>query len=78
MHIEAISNGLGSPSMMLCVLAQRGEIPATVSISADTGSEITRLCSDGVYRSNQQYVDEILRPQFSDTMRIFFHKSPSR
>jgi len=76
LHIDAISNGLGAPSMMLMLLAQRKEIPATVSITADTGSELTRLCSDGVYRSNDQYVQEIVRPAFaSNGMTIFFHQS---
>lgn len=78
LHIESISNGLGAPSMMLMLLARQKEIPATVSVTADTGSELTRLCSDGVYRSNEQYMHEIVRPNFSNDLAIFFHQGSGR
>lgn len=43
-HIESISNGLGAPSMYLFWLAGQRQIPATISITADTGDENDRIC----------------------------------
>ena len=42
-------------------MAIRKEIPATVSITADTGAENDRLWNTG-RRTNQQYFDEIIVP----------------
>ena len=61
-HLESISNGLGAQSMLLCVLACRGEIPATVSITGDTGWESDRTCSDGRKMTSEQYFDEVAAP----------------
>lgn len=47
MHANWLSNGLGGQSMFLLMLAAKREIPATVSITADTGSENDRVCSTG-------------------------------
>lgn len=62
MHIESISNGLGAPSLLLLIMAIRKEIPATVSISADTGWENDRIWNTGRRSSNQQYFDEVIVP----------------
>lgn len=51
-HIEALANGMGGPSMYLLWLACQKRIPATVSITADTGvgerlSALHRRAHDG-------------------------------
>ena len=61
-HIEAISNGMGSQSMMMCVLAAEGKIPATLSISADTGSELDCLWSTGERTTAKEYFDQVIEP----------------
>lgn len=62
MHLEILSNGLGGPSMYLLTLAARREIPATISITADTGAEEDRLCSNGRRMSARQFFDEVVVP----------------
>lgn len=42
-----LSNGLGGQSMYMLYLAAQQRIPATLSITADTGSETDRVCSTG-------------------------------
>lgn len=61
-HVESISNGLGSQSMYLLVLAADKEIPATVSITADTGSENDRLWNTGERTSAREYFDRVVVP----------------
>lgn len=65
-HIEAISNGLGAPSMYMLVLACERRIPATISISADTGAEFDRLTNTGRRMAARQYFDEIVTPLARD------------
>jgi hypothetical protein len=60
--IEAISNGLGSQSMEMVLLAIRGEIPASVSITADTGSEKDRLWSNGERTTAREYFERVVVP----------------
>ncbi len=62
MHIEAISNGMGSQSMMMSVLAAEGKIPARLSISADTGSEDDCLWSTGERTTAKEYFDRVIEP----------------
>jgi hypothetical protein len=62
MHLESISNGLGAPSLLLLIMAIRKEIPATVSISADTGWENDRVWNTGRRSTNRQYFDEVIVP----------------
>lgn len=62
MHIEAISNGLGAPSMYLVLLAQRGIIPATFSITADTGAENDRLMNTGERITAGEYFARVVEP----------------
>lgn len=62
MHLESVSNGLGAPSLWLLLMAIRKEIPATVSITADTGAENDRLWNTGRRSTNQEYFDEIIVP----------------
>jgi len=60
--VNVVSNGLGSQSMYLMVLAARREIPATVSITADTGSENDCLWSTGRRSTAREYFEEIILP----------------
>lgn len=62
MHLESISNGLGAQSMELVHMAGEGLIPATVSISADTGWENDRTRSDGVKCTTKQYFEDVCAP----------------
>lgn len=62
MHLESISNGLGAPSLLLLIMAIRKEIPATVSISADTGWENDRIWNTGRRSTNEQYFNEVIVP----------------
>lgn len=61
-HLESLSNGLGAQSMWLLFLATRGDIPATVSITADTGWENDRLWSTGRRSSSEVYFTEVVKP----------------
>ena len=62
MHIETISNGFGAPSMYMMVLAGQGEIPATISISADTGWERDCLLSTGERVTANQFYHDVIKP----------------
>lgn len=62
MHLESLSNGLGAQSMLLFLMACRREIPATVSITADTGWEADRTWSNGRHSSLPDYFNEIVKP----------------
>lgn len=62
MHIEAISNGLGGQSMYLLLLAGEGVIPATVSITADTGWENDCLWSTGERTTAREYFERVTAP----------------
>jgi hypothetical protein len=60
--IESISNGLGSQSMFLMLLASKGIIPARISITADTGSELDCLWNNGRRTSAKIYFNEVVAP----------------
>jgi len=60
--LEVISNGLGSQSMGLLVLAAHGDIPASVSITADTGAEKDRVWNTGERTTAQEYFERIVLP----------------
>lgn len=62
MHLESLSNGLGAQSMLLFLMACRREIPATVSITADTGWESDRTWSTGRKSTSKGYFDEVVVP----------------
>lgn len=62
MHLESLSNGLGAPSLLLLVMAIRGEIPATVSITADTGWENDRLWNTGERTTSEEYFNRVIVP----------------
>jgi len=62
MHLESLANGLGAPSLWLLLMAIRKEIPATVSITADTGWENDRLWNTGRRSSSEQYFNEVVVP----------------
>lgn len=62
LQIEAISNGLGGPSIYMLWLAGQGRIPATVSITADTGAENDRLWSTGERTTAAEYYERVVVP----------------
>lgn len=62
MNLESISNGLGAPSMLLLIMALHKEIPATVSISADTGWENDRIWNTGERTTNEEYFNRVVVP----------------
>lgn len=66
MHIEIISNGLGAPSIYLLILAREGKIPATVSITADTGAENDRLWNTGERTTAREYWERVVEPLARD------------
>ena len=66
MHIDIISNGMGGPSMYMLVLAAEGKIPATLSIAADTGSELDRVLNTGERLTTEDYHREIIEPYAHD------------
>ena len=61
-HLESTSNGLGAQSMLLFLMACRREIPATVSITANTGWEADRTWSNGRRGPISEYFNEIVVP----------------
>lgn len=61
-HIEGLSNGLGAQSVYMLVMAAERRIPATISITADTGWERDRLWSDGTRSSSEEYFDRVVLP----------------
>lgn len=66
LHIETISNGLGGPSMYMLWLAGQKKIPATVSITADTGAEQDRVWSNGRRTSAAEFYQEVVVPLASE------------
>lgn len=64
MRIEALSNGLGGQSMYCGWLASQGRIPATISISADTGSEEDCDWNTGEKTSARYYFEQVAKPLF--------------
>lgn len=61
-HVEYLANGLGGPSVLLLVWACEGRIPATISITSDTGSETDRLLNTGERITAREYFDRIVEP----------------
>jgi hypothetical protein len=66
-RLEILANGLGSQSMWLLALAIRQDLPATVSITADTGSEQDRLWSTGERSTAREYYERIVEPLCNGT-----------
>lgn len=62
MHLKSVSNGLGAPSLQLLLMAIRGELDATVSITADTGWELDKLWNTGRRSTAREYYDEVIVP----------------
>lgn len=62
MQIEAISNGLGGPSMLMLWLACQGKLPPRISITADTGSENDRLTNKGERVSAKEFFANVVAP----------------
>lgn len=62
MNINFLANGLGGQSLLLLALAGEGKIPATVSITADTGSENDRVWNTGERTSSREYYERIVVP----------------
>lgn len=62
MHLESLSNGLGAQSMLLFSMACQREIPATVSITADTGWEVNRTWNTGRKSTILEYFQEVVIP----------------
>jgi len=62
MHINAINNGMGAPSMYMMVLAAQGKIDADICITADTGSENDCLLSNGNRVTAQQFYTNVIEP----------------
>lgn len=61
-HFEVISNGMGGPSMYMMVLAGQHKIPATISITADTGWENDCLLSDGRRFTAKEFYADVIVP----------------
>lgn len=61
-HFEVLSNGMGGPSMYMMVLAGLHKIPATLSITADTGWENDCLLSDGRRITASEFYNDIIVP----------------
>lgn len=57
MHLEYVANGMGSQSMYLMYLASQKRIPATVSITADTGWENDCDLYDGTKTTAREFYD---------------------
>ena len=66
-HLESVCNGLGAPSLLLLIMALRKEIPATVSITADTGWELDRKWNTGRRSTNEEYFNEVIKPLCNGT-----------
>jgi hypothetical protein len=62
MHLETVSNGLGAQSMFLLLMAIRREIPATVSITADTGWENDNVWNCGKRTNAREYYESVVVP----------------
>lgn len=62
MQANWLSNGLGGQSMFMMMLAAQKEIPATVSITADTGSENDRICSTGERMGAPEFFERYVKP----------------
>lgn len=62
MNLESVSNGLGAPSVLLVVWAIQKILPATVSITADTGWEVDRLWNTGRRSTAKEYFDDVIVP----------------
>ncbi len=62
MHIGYVANGMGSQSMYLLYLAAQKRIPATISITADTGWENDCDLNDGTKTTALRFFNEQLKP----------------
>jgi len=62
MHIEIISNGMGSQSMMMMVLAAEGKLSARLSITGDTGTENDCVWNTGERTTAYDYFERVIEP----------------
>lgn len=62
MHVEYVANGMGSQSMYLLWLAIEKRIPATISMTADTGWEDDSDLCDGTKITARGFFDQHIRP----------------
>lgn len=69
MDINYVANGMGGQSMYLLYLAAQKIIPATVSLTADTGWENDCDLSDGTKTTAKEFFDKHLKP-FADKHNI--------
>lgn len=65
MHIDYVANGMGAQSMYLLYLASQKRIPATVSLTADTGWENDCDLNDGTKTTAREFFDNHIKP-FAD------------
>jgi hypothetical protein len=61
-----LSNGLGGQSIFMLHLAALGELPSRVSITADTGSELDRVCSNGERMTAPAFFERFVKPYALD------------
>lgn len=62
MHINYVANGLGGQSMYLLYLASQKRIPATISITADTGWEDDCDMMDGTKTTAEEFYRTHVEP----------------
>lgn len=62
MHIDYVANGMGSQSMYLLYLAAQKRIPATVSLTADTGWETDCDLNDGTKTTAVEFFNKHIKP----------------
>lgn len=62
MEINYVANGMGGQSMYLLYLASQKKIPATISITADTGWENDCDMMDGTKTTAQEFYDKHIAP----------------
>lgn len=75
MHFDIISNGMGAQSMLMVVYAVEGLIPATLSITADTGSESDCLWNTGERTTAKEYFDRVIEPYAHGVVEAIFIRS---
>jgi len=69
MNVNYIANGMGGQSMYLLYLASQKKIPATVSITADTGWENDCDLNDGTKTTAIEFYEKYVKP-FADQWSI--------
>lgn len=61
-HVNYVANGLGGQSMYLLYLASQKKIPATISITADTGWETDCDLMDGTKTTAEEFFFKYVKP----------------